>query len=67
MGLKIISDGTTIGTSVEYNGMKLGFVSKVEIDPIDCKDSLVTAKVTFVKVQLDADINKISELKEIEL
>jgi len=50
--MKIISDGTGVGTVVMGDdGKKLDNVTKIEINPIE-NHTLVTAKLTFQDVEL---------------
>ena len=58
--IKIISDGTSFNTKVFCNDTELGYISKIEIEPIE-KDTLVLARLTFESVQLDMD----TDLKDI--
>lgn len=59
--IKIISDGTTIGTFVEEDGKKLQNISRVEILPIDCKDQIVQARITFIKIPIEITAKRIED------
>ena len=52
--IKIISDGTSLGTKVLHNGKSIFGITKIEIDNIK-KDTVVTARLTFDLVDLDID------------
>ena len=58
--LKIISDGTSVGTKVTYDGVELKQVSKVEIK-IAADESTASALVTFLKPELNILAPKIEE------
>jgi hypothetical protein len=50
--LKIVSDGTAVGTRVHAGGVELTDVVKIEIDKIEF-GTVVKAKITFINVELD--------------
>jgi hypothetical protein len=54
--LHIISDGTGIGTQIYVNNKKVTNVSKIEFEDI-VPNCLVTAKLTFINVELDINGN----------
>lgn len=50
--LKIVSDGTAIGTHVHAGGVEITNITEIEIDKIEV-GSVVKAKITFIGVELD--------------
>ena len=52
--IKIVSDGTPYGTTVECNGIELANVTRIDIKPIE-RGSLIEAVITFEQVELDME------------
>jgi len=53
--VKIISDGTAKGTAVEVDGVKMGGVTMIEVEPI-LANTWVKARVHLERVQLDVAV-----------
>jgi hypothetical protein len=50
--IKIISDGTALGTMVHAGGTVISGIQKIEIFPI-VPSGMVTARITFILPELD--------------
>ena len=61
--IRIVSDGTPIGTKVFTEKGEVLSVEKIEILPITV-NSLVKAKLTFPKIELDIEAIKENETDE---
>lgn len=51
--VRIVSEGLARNTKVFVGGLEVEGVSKVEIDPINCDISFVTARITIEMPELD--------------
>jgi hypothetical protein len=62
--IRIISDGTPLGTKVlDSIGLPISGVARIEIAPI-VPNELISAKITFILPALDIQINQVEEVND---
>ena len=62
--IKIVSGGQSSNTKVFCGDVELGFISRIDIDPIEI-GCTVKATITFESVDLEMDAQMVAELKKI--